>query len=355
VTPERPFEPLDLTYKGFNTTFFNRPDVTDEEIEASFLEQQALGANSVAIVTTHFMENKDATEVKASDFTMTDEDLVAAIREANDDGLDVLLKPHIDLDSGQFRGRLLNTAGPAKVEEFFGRQEDGTYADGSYGELITRYAGIAEAEGVPIMLIGTELVDLAKSRANLPYWQQLIEDVRDIYSGDLSYATIVGEELFVRFWDELDYISLDLYPPLTDSAAPSVGELVDGWTELPTTERGLEAYFNLPITDLIAEMSEQYGKKVLITETGFRSVDGIASRPFDFELMGFSDLQEQQDAYESFFIAAEQEMGEFLDGVFLWEYPNQPAQEDGTVERAFGYTPQNKPVIDQIEDFFAFA
>lgn len=354
-TPERPFEPLDLTYKGFNTTFFNRSDVTDANIEASFLEQQALGANSVAIVTTHFMDNKDATEVKATDFTMTDADLVDAIREARDDGLSVLLKPHIDLESGQFRGRLLNTAGTAKVEEFFGRQDDGSYAEGSYGELITRYAGIAEAEGVPVMLIGTELVDLAKSRANLPYWQQLIEDVRDIYSGDLSYATIVGEELFVRFWDELDYISLDIYPPLTDSAAPSVGELVDGWTELPTTERGLEAYFNQPITDLIAGLSEQFGKKVLITETGFRSVDGIASRPFDFELTGFADLQEQQDAYESFFIAAMEDMGAYLDGVFLWEYPNQPAAEDGTIERAFGYTPQNKPVIDLIEDFFAFA
>lgn len=352
---ERPFTPLELTYKGFNTTFFNRTDVTAADIDASFQEQKALGANSTAIVSTHFMDDKDSTLVKATDFTMTDEDLVTAIREAHADGLDVLLKPHIDLESGQFRGRLLNTAGPAKVAEFFGREEDGSYAEGSYGELMMRYANIAQAEGVGVMLIGTELVDLAKSRANLPYWTQLIDDIREVYTGDLSYATIVGEELFVRFWDQLDYISLDIYPPLTDTSSPSVGELVDGWTELPTTERGLEAYFNQPITELLAGMAEQYGKKILITETGFRSVDGSASRPFDFNLTGFADLQEQQDAYESFIIAAQSKMGEYLDGVFLWEYSNQPSPEDGTIEQPFGYTPQNKPVLDTIEDFFAFS
>ncbi|MEO1308041.1 MAG: cellulose binding domain-containing protein [Pseudomonadota bacterium] len=354
-TPERDFTPLDLTYKGFNTSFLNRTDVTPEDVDASFEEQQALGANSIAIVTTNFMENTTSTEVFANDFTMTDEDLVSAIQSAKEDGLNVLLKPHIDLESGQFRGRLLSTAGPAAVEEFFGRQEDGTYAQGSYGELITRYATIAEAEGVDIMLIGTELVDLAKNRANLPYWTQLIEDVRAIYSGDLSYATIVGEELFVRFWDQLDQISLDIYPPLTENLAPSVGELYDGWTDLPTTERGLEAYFNQPITDLIAGLSEQYGKKVLITETGFRSVDGAAARPFDFDLQGAADLQEQLDAYEAFFEAAEDEMGAYLDGLFLWEYPTEPSPPDGTIVNVADYSPQNKPVEGLISDFFEFA
>jgi len=183
----------------------------------------------------------------------------------------------------------------------------------------------------------------------------LIDDVRAIYTGELSYASIVGEELFVRFWDQLDYIALDLYPPLTDAAAPSVGELVDGWTEQPTTERGLEAYFNLPITDLLAGMAEQYGKKIVITETGFRSVDGSSARPFDFALDGFADLQEQMDAYEAFFTAMQDEAAPWLDGVFLWEWPNELPPSDGTIIDPKGYIPNNKPVLDLIEDFFLTA
>lgn len=349
--PVRDFVPLDLTYKGFNTTFFNRSQVSDEDISVSFNEAASIGANSTAIVTTHFADNRTANDIYANDFTMTDADLVKAIRSAKSEGLDVLLKPHLDLVDKTFRGRL----NPEDEATFFGRQADGTYAEGSYGELITRYASIAQAEGVEVFLIGTELVDLAKNRANIPYWTDLINDVKAIYTGELSYATIVGEELFVRFWDQLDAISLDIYPPLTNNAAPSVGELIDGWSETPTTERGLEAYFNQPVLDLIAGMSEQYGKKVLITETGFRSVDGAAARPFDFNLNGFVDLQEQADAYEAFFTAIQEGAGEYLDGLFLWEWPNQPALADGTIEDPSDYPVNNKPAFELVDDFFDIA
>ena len=349
--PVREFVPLNLTYKGFNTTFFNRAEEDTEDYVESLNEVMAIGGNSTAIVTTHFIETKTSNEIKATDFTMTDADLVDAIRAAKAEGLDVLLKPHLDVDDKTFRGRI----DPQDEATFFGRQPDGTYAADSYGEMIMRYAAIAEAEGVDVFLIGTELVDLAKNRSNLPFWTDLINDVRSVYSGDLSYASIVGEELFVRFWDQLDLISLDIYPPLTDNPNPSVGELIDGWTETPTNERSLEAYFNQPILDLLAGMSEQYGKKILITETGFRSVDGIATRPFDFNLLGNVDLQEQADAYEALFTSLQQGAGEYLDGIFLWEWGNTASATDGTVERPSSYEVANKPAVDIVDDFFNIA
>lgn len=348
--PERPFVPLDLERKGFNTAFFNRSEVTDADVAGTFEDAADVGANAMAIVTTHFAANRTASSIFANDFTMTDADLRDAIGEAQDQGLSVLLKPHLDLGDGRFRGRL----NPDDEAAFFGRQEDGSYAQGSYGELITRYAGIAEEEGVETMLVGTELVDLAKDRANLPFWTQLIEDVREIApSVELSYATIVGEELFVRFWDQLDAISLDIYPPLTDNTAPSVGELTQGWTDTPTTARSLEAYFEQPVLDLIAGMAEQYDLPVYITETGFRSVDGAAGRPFDFNLQGFADLQEQVDAYQALFAALQQEAGAYLDGVYLWEWDTQPAPADGTINQVDSYFTANKPALETVEDFFA--
>ena len=346
--PERPFVPLDLKRQGFNTAFFNRAEVTDADVEATFEDAAAIGANAAAIVTTHFAAGRRSSSIYANDFTMTDADLREAIRAAQGEGLSVLLKPHLDLADGAFRGRL----DPADDARFFGRQADGTYAAGSYGELITRYARIAQEEGVETLLVGTELVDLAKDRANLPLWTALIADVRAIYDGTVSYATIVGEELFVRFWDQLDAISLDIYPPLTDNAGPSVGELTQGWTDTPTTARSLEAYFGQPILDLIAGMAERYDRPVLITETGFRSVDGIAGRPFDFALQGPADLGEQADAYEALFAALERGAGAFLEGLYLWEWPTRPAPEDGTIRDPDGYEPVNKPAMDVIADFF---
>ena len=349
--PERPFVPLELKHKGFNTAFFNRSEVTRADVEASLEAAAEAGANATAIVTTHFAAGRRADAIYANDFTMTDADLRGAIRAARDEGLSVLLKPHLDLADGTFRGRL----DPRDEAAFFGRQPDGSYARGSYGELVTRYARIAEEEGAETLLVGTELVDLAKNRANLPFWTKLIADVREIYSGTVSYATIVGEELFVRFWDQLDAISLDLYPPLTDHRDPSVGELIQGWTDRPTTARGQEAYFGQPVLDLVAGMAEQYDLPVLITETGFRSVDGIAGRPHDFALEGPADLQEQRDAYEALFAALERGAGAFLEGVYLWEWPTRPAPEDGTIPESDGYSPANKPALEAIEDFFAFA
>lgn len=346
--PERPYVPLDLTYKGFNTAFFNRAHVTDADVEQSFQQAGQAGANSIAIVTTHFAQNGTASSIYATDYTMTDADLLTAIREAEAQGLNTMLKPHLDLENGQFRGQL----NPADKAAFFGRQTDGSYAAGSYGELIMRYAQIAEAEDVEMLLVGTELVTLAKDWGNLPYWTQLIADVRGVYSGEISYATIVGEELFVRFWEQVDKISLDIYPPLTNDTNPSVGELIAGWTEYPMTPRGREAYFNQSVWDLIAGLSEQYGKKVVITETGFRSVDGSSGRPHDFNLSGPVDLQEQADAYEAFFESIVEHAGAFLDGVFLWEWPNEPALADGTIENLAGYSPMNKPALDIITDYF---
>ena len=132
--PERPFVPLDLKHKGFNTPFFNRSEVTAADVEASFRGAAATGANSTAIVTTHFAAGRRADAIYANDFTMTDTDLRAAIRAAREEGLSVLLKPHLDLADGTFRGRL----DPRDEAAFFGRRADGSYAQGSYGELVTR-------------------------------------------------------------------------------------------------------------------------------------------------------------------------------------------------------------------------
>jgi hypothetical protein len=62
------------------------------------------------------------------------------------------------------------------------------------------------------------------------YWSQLIKKIKKIYSG--NYAANWDDFDKVPFWNELDYIGIDAYFPLSDATTPSVLELNDSSSTL---------------------------------------------------------------------------------------------------------------------------
>ncbi|TNF82752.1 MAG: hypothetical protein EP299_01410 [Acidobacteria bacterium] len=70
------------------------------------------------------------------------------------------------------------------------------------------------------------------------YWRRLIRQVRESYSGQLTYAANFDQYEFVGFWDELDLLAINAYFPLRASYEPDLSrdELADrletGWTEV---------------------------------------------------------------------------------------------------------------------------
>jgi hypothetical protein len=64
-------------------------------------------------------------------------------------------------------------------------------------------------------------------RAN---WNRVVDAVRTIYTGPLTYNANWDEFQFVSFWNRLDFIGIDAFFPLSDSQNPTLEELIAGWS-----------------------------------------------------------------------------------------------------------------------------
>jgi len=91
----------------------------------------------------------------------------------------------------------------ATLDEYLRAQE---VSDRSWTQYVT---GASEAEGV-------RLGDLNARRETYDgHWRALIGDIRDVYSGPLSYAANFDQFQEVGFWDALDVVGVNAYFPLS--------------------------------------------------------------------------------------------------------------------------------------------
>ena len=116
-------------------------------------------------------------------------------------GISVMLKPHIWIKGGVFTGTISFNS-PEEWKQF---QE-------FYRQFILHFAQLAEETKIPMLCIGTELQSVV---ANSPaYWKQLIYEIKQVFSGKLTYAENWDQFENVPFWDQLDYVGIDAYFPL---------------------------------------------------------------------------------------------------------------------------------------------
>lgn len=273
-----------------------------------------LGVNWLSVVVTCYQDSIVSTEIRCSpdSKTPTDADLIHVIQFAHNLGLRVMLKPHIDIsdDSLHWRGQI-----------DFGDDEQSWKAwFGSYTDFITHYADLAQALNADFFVVGTELVDTS-GRAD--QWRSVIQSIREHYSGPLVYAANWGEVWDISWYDALDAIGVDAYYPLTESDQPTAADLTAAWR---------------PIVARLGELSRKWKRPIIITEIGYRSIDGTnrdssgATKPMSI------DLQEQADCYQAVFNAFKGQS--WWHGVFWWNWTVDPAQ-GGPVDE--DYTANNKP------------
>jgi Ca2+-binding RTX toxin-like protein len=173
--------------------------------------------------------------------------------------------------------------------------------------------------------------------------------VRAVYSGKVTYAATYDTVMKVGFWDKVDYIGVDAYIPSSLVNNPTVDQIVDAW---------VKPHFNPWIRDTLhggksvveyyKALSEKYGKQVIFTEVGYKSMDGANKDPGVFGGTGTYDPQEQVDCYEALFRVMENYGGQWLAGSFLWSYysfenPMAPVSEGGRNVLWTDYTTQHKP------------
>ena len=282
-----------------------------------------IGAGWVAIVPTWYQARITSTDIHPLHKTPTYRGLVHAIRTAHELGLRVMLKPHLDLSMDPPYDRpLIGTEWrhPAEWDRWFA----------SYGRFIFHFADIAQAEGVEQFAVGTELVGTTGQEAR---WRELVAGVRDRFTGTLTYASLIdGEETAIRWWDALDLIGVDVYWPLTEEFDPSLDELKDAW---------------VPKVARFADLSARWGKPIVFTELGYRSIDGANTNPWNWMWKRPIDLQEQADCYRA---ALESVWDQpWFAGVYWWDWSAAP--QVGGIEDA-GFTPHGKPAEDVLRSWY---
>lgn len=280
--------------RGINLTTYGREVYGSATSDASLALARADGNDSVAIVPTWFQDTASSNAIAPSPVSTTsDSSVLHAMQTARSLGMRVILKPHDHTQDGTWVGALT----PTDVDAWFA----------SYREFIYHYADLAQRGGASALVVGTELRSLS-GPAYTARWRDIIAGVRQRFSGALTYAaTANGDEYEqVRFWDRLDYIGVDAYFSLTSADDPSVADLVSAWTR-----RGY-------ISSLSA-LAQTYGKQVLFTEIGYRSIAGAAITPQVWWTQGTYDMSAQADAYEAAFEAF-QGRGWFA-GMYWWAWP----------------------------------
>jgi hypothetical protein len=281
----------------------------------------ATGGNWAGVLTTWYMERRDSSAMAPhSQRTPADDVVRQAIEELHGQGLRVMLKPHVDVEDGTWRGQIA----PTDPAAWFA----------AYAAMMEHYAVLAREAHVEMLCIGTEFVTMTDSR-HLAAWTQVIERVRGRYPGLLIYAangnSPADEFTSVSFWSQLDLLGLDVYTPLTGSTSPSLQDLVNGWRRNRDGHDMVAAYRNF---------QGAHGKPLVFTEIGYRSADGTNRIPWDWEASMGADPAEQSDCYQAAYQVWSGETA-WMRGLFWWSW-DVPAPGPGDT----GYSPWGKPAED---------
>ncbi|TXK19935.1 1,4-beta-xylanase [Homoserinibacter sp. GY 40078] len=275
------------------------------EAEESMRLMADHGVTWTALAYAALQEHIISTEIR-SDLapTVGDDEIVGAIRRAHDLGLTVCLKPVVNVADGTWRAHI----------GFFDEDVPGEPSWGewfaSYRRFILHAAQIAEQEGCAMLCVGCEMV---RADAQEDHWRALIADVREIYTGLVTYNCDKYQEDRVRWWDAVDVISSSGYYP------------IDSW------EREL---------DRIERVVATSGKPFFFMEAGCPSRDGSPARPNDWSLPGGPSVTEQLRYFEEMFRAVRARP--WVRGLMLWDWPAHLYPEQAAAQND-DYCPYGKP------------
>ena len=298
---------------------FGRRSLASEEVDLLIKNN----IEWVTLVPYGWQESTGSTSIGRSErsykqFTSRDTMYLEQIQELKDYGLKIMLKPHIWMH---------RNSGGWRSEINFESEQDWNAWKQSYRKFILHYARMASLAGCEQFCVGTELHMVAKEQPE--YWRRLIREIRSFYDGKLTYAANWYEEVEdVRFWDELDYIGIQAYYPLSEKNQPSVKLIMKGWKK----------HLNQ-----IKSFHLKYNKPILFTELGYKSTLDAAKEPWTWvnSVSQFTKISTitQANCYEAFFRTFWDKS--WFSGVHLWQWHTGQRGNRGRAE--INFTPQNKP------------
>ena len=284
-----------------------------------------INANYAALMPFGFLKNLETPNViyntKKHWYGETVTGVKQYIKELRKKDIKIMIKPQIWVWQGQYTGLItMHNEAQWKVLEH------------TYTTFILDYAALAQETNAEIFCIGTELEHFIQHRPS--FWFKLIDKVKQIYSGKLTYAANWDEFKSTPFWEQLDYIGIDAYFPVSDAKTATVNQCITGWQTHKNT---------------IHNLSKKYKTPVLFTEFGYRSVDFATKEPWTTSnVENKVNLKAQTNATKALFNVFWDEP--WFAGGFVWKWFNDYETAGGLEDNRF--TPQNKPCEAAIKKQF---
>lgn len=235
-------EPLDNHIEGFN---LEAPPAAFDPVEFDRIKE--LGAEWVSVIPYAFSVPGQAEvwfDGEHQWWGETREGYTQSIRWAHEKGLKVMLKPQIWIRNQGWAGNFM-IDNPKEARAWMQ----------NYGRYILQCAEVAQDEEVELFCFSTEFRKMVEKYPNL--WNALIDDIKKVYKGPLTYAANWDSYRDLDIWSRLDYIGIDAYFPLETSDPPTLEKLMRAW---------------LPWKQEILSFSKKMGKNVIFTEYGYKSV-----------------------------------------------------------------------------------
>lgn len=282
-----------------------------------------LGVDSISVTPFGWMDGLSSTRVQGEhtgampDGGEKQTALVEVIDQAHTREMSVVLKPHIWIDDGAWRGDIDPTSNnkPAWDEWW-----------DSYTTFTLYYARLAERHDVDTFVAGVELNSAVTARPGA--FKRLIADIREVYNGRVTYAANWDADLPDDLWAQLDSVGVQFYPPLTAQDDPDVA----------TLRREIRPH----LKDW-NDRARQLDRPLEILEVGFKSAASAVERPWDWPENLDPDERRvdrslQKRAYHALF--AEIRRASQLHSVYIWKYFTDPTRDEGG---PLGFSPYDKP------------
>jgi len=248
------------------------------------------GANYVDIQTILHMDDArsveftDCPSVFRSDspcHNYSDQNLQRVINLAREQGLKVLLSVVVVIPDSRAGSRALN---PVGWDAWFR----------NYTDQVVHYAGIAETNEVALLAIGNEL---SSSHWRGDNWNQLIDEVKKVYSGELTYRdnqpVHFPESPRFPAWDRLDYLGINFLWAATGVSPGQPRRMTH-----PSVELMIDS-LEQRLAHLLRPLEENHNKPVLLTALGPAGWDGVNTDPKTLKCDAEVDNQENVDYMEA--------------------------------------------------------
>ncbi|WP_120752592.1 hypothetical protein [Aquimarina sp. BL5] len=283
----------------------------------------------VAIVPFFDQEDEETlkmrTPKKVGQWSRRDSVYINRITELKGRNIHIMLKPHLWLSSG-WRSNLKQST-----------SSDWDIWFDSYRKNMIHYTTMAAKTNVELLCIGTELK--SSLIAQPEKWKTLIKEIKIIYKGKLTYAANWdGEYELIDFWDELDYIGIQAYFPLTETSNPDINTVKNGWNAH---------------VEMLEALSKKHEKPILFTEIGYKSEASATIEPWEWgSALSILSKQKsdktQQIAYQALYETLWDK--DWFAGTYIWQWNIQSNMKNAPTNLDF--SPRFKPAENTIAKWY---